>query len=122
MPAIRASLNFSRPYPSGTALYGRTTRPFPWEPPSFGGSFGCLDRVADGELLVDDRHRHDYNMVAFLDLIRNPEIFSHSGYPEMVPDTYATDGVHHRALATRQVGARCFVSVHIQVLGRWSIK
>jgi divalent metal cation (Fe/Co/Zn/Cd) transporter len=61
-------------------------------------------------------------MAASLDLIRNPGFFSQSCFPEMVPDTYATDGVHDHALPTCQVGARCFVSMYIQVPGSWSVK
>lgn len=39
-----------------------------------------------------------------------------------VLDAYATDRVHHHALRTRQAGVRSFVSVHIQVPGRWSVQ
>ncbi len=41
-------------------------------------NLGCLDRLADTELLVDDRDRYDRIMVAFLDLICSPKGFSKS--------------------------------------------
>lgn len=39
-----------------------------------------------------------------------------------VLDSYATGGVQFHALRTRQAGARRFVSVHVLVPGRWTVR
>jgi cation diffusion facilitator family transporter len=41
---------------------------------------------------------------------------------EQILDKYEEMGVHHHALRTRQAGSRSFVSMHIQVPGRWSVQ
>ncbi|HMK08686.1 MAG TPA: cation transporter dimerization domain-containing protein, partial [Anaerolineales bacterium] len=39
-----------------------------------------------------------------------------------VLESYASRGARFHALRTRQAGARMFVSVHIQVPGRWTVQ
>jgi cation diffusion facilitator family transporter len=41
---------------------------------------------------------------------------------EAALQTFSPQGVRWHALRTRQAGARSFVSVHIQVPGRWSVQ
>lgn len=41
---------------------------------------------------------------------------------EEILEKYKGMGVHHHALRTRQAGSRSFVSMHIQVPGRWSVQ
>ncbi|MGD8553106.1 MAG: cation diffusion facilitator family transporter [Anaerolineales bacterium] len=41
---------------------------------------------------------------------------------QQVLDQYEDMGVHHHALRTRQAGSRSFVSLHVQVPGRWSVQ
>lgn len=41
---------------------------------------------------------------------------------QAVLSRYASQGVHHHALRTRQAGARAFISFHIQVPGYWSVQ